>query len=647
MKKIYLLAFFCAASTAMFAQTLFTYGNTAVSKDEFLRAYNKNKVATDNKEKAIREYLDLYSRFKLKVKAAQDLRLDTLETLKDDVTAFRNQVQETYMTDEKGLNSLIDEAFQRSQKDLHVVHFYVNIDQRSSGNVNDTALAYKAISDAYEQLKAGKNNYDEIVENVSGKTYPLKFGDLGFVTAFTIPYQYENIIYALKPGGVSAPYHSKSGYHTFKLVEERKSAGRWKVAQILLAFPPGADDAQKKILKATADSYYDQLVKGADFATMAKEHSEDKLTYLTGGEMPEFGTGKFDLAFETEVFKLKKDGEISKPFQSQIGYHIIKRLAQIPVASSKEDASYLYDLKQKVIQNERANTAREKFVKDVIKLIGYKKETSVKDADIYRYADSMNMNSTAADIKKIPLSNKVIFSFTESKVKGSDWLNFVKDFKSTELYKGETGKDLMSKYVEITALEYYKKRLEQFNEDFNYQMQEFKEGNMLFEIMERNVWSRAANDSAGLLNLYRQNKAGYLWPESVSSIVFSCNNKQTADEAIAAYKSGKSWKTIVDSSFNKIQADSGRYEITQIPVANGAKVTEGMISEPMINNTDGTATFIKVLKIYPANQQRSFEEAKGLVINDYQAYIEEKWIEELKKKYPVKMNDAVVQSLFK
>lgn len=645
MKKLYLIAFFTAASATTFAQTLFTFGNTEVSKDEFLRAYNKNKIPAENKEKAIREYIDLYSKFKLKVKAAQDLRLDTLETLKDDVAAFRNQVQETYMTDDKGLSSLIDEAFARSQKDIHVIHFYAAVDAR--GSKDDSTLALKAINEALAQLKAGKTNYAEIADQASAKFYPVKSGDVGFVTAFTVPYQYENVIYSLKPGAVSAPIRTKNGYHIFKSVEERKSAGRWRVAQILLAFPPGADDAQKKALKATADSYYEQLIKGADFATMAKEHSEDKLTYLTGGEMPEFGTGKFDISFESEVFKLKKDGELSKPFASAIGYHIIKRLAQMPVPSSKDEPSYMYDLKQKVLQDDRANTAREQFIKDVIKRIGYKKADGVKDAEIYRYADSMNMNTTAEQIKKNPLANKIIFTFTESKIKGSDWLNFVKDYKATELYKGETGKALMDKYVEITALEYYKKRLEQFNPDFNYQMQEFREGNMLFEIMERNVWSRAANDSAGLMNQYIKNKPTYLWPESVSAIVFSCNNKQTADQAIAAFKTGKSWKDIVDSSYGKIQADSGRYELAQIPVAAGQVVKEGLLTDPLVNQADGTASFLKVIKMFPANQQRSFEEAKGLVINDYQNFIEAKWLDELRKKYPVKINEAVVQTLLK
>jgi peptidyl-prolyl cis-trans isomerase SurA len=64
-------------------------------------------------------------------------------------------------------------------------------------------------------------------------------------------------------------------------------------------------------------------------------------------------------------------------------------------------------------------------------------------------------------------------------------------------------------------------------------------------------------------------------------------------------------------------------------------------------SADGTAVFVKVVKTYPAGQHRSFEEARGLVINNYQAFLEEEWIKELKKKYPVKVNEAAFKSLLK
>ncbi len=646
MKKSYFLfALILFATTVAFSQPVFTYGTDKVQKDEFLRAYNKNKTPVEDKEKSLREYLDLYIRFKLKVKAAMALHLDTLETLKADVTNFRNQVQESYMNDERGVNALVNEAFDRSQKDLHVLHFFVSMDEKTL--TQDSAREVKAINQVYDDLRKGKTNYGEIAEDASGKFSPVKKTDLGFITAFSLPYQYESILYGLKPGEASKPYRSKSGWHVFKLLEERKSVGKWRVAQVLLAFPPEGSGFKMEDYTTRADSFYRILSKGANFAEIAKDYSQDKLTYLNGGEIPEFGTGRFDLSFESEVFKLKKDGEISKPIQTPFGYHIVKRLGHTPTPSDRNDAGYMYELKQKVLQDDRVSAAREKFVRDVIVKTGYKRNALVKDAELFRFADSVKPGLSPADIKKFPVSNKIIFTFTKSSVKGADFLNFVRDYKSSELYRNESNTDLLQKYKEATALEYYKKHLEEYNPEFRYQMQEFKEGNMLFEIMERNVWSKAANDSIGLAKMYNSRKASYVWPESGDVLVFNCSNSKAAADGIALLKKGWTWKQVADSSAGTIQADSARYELNQIPLPEGIKPTAGVVGEPVVNNTDGTAIFVKVLRLYPTGQQRSFDEARGLVINDYQVQLEEEWVDSLKKKYPVKIDESLFKTLIK
>jgi peptidyl-prolyl cis-trans isomerase SurA len=641
MKHFYTALVAMALSTPLCAQTLFTYGKDAVGKDEFLRAFNKNKNPEDGKDRAaaLQEYLDLYIRFKLKVKAAATLRLDTLETLRADVSNFRNQVQESYMNDEKGVGMLVDEAWERSQKDLHVLHFFVPNDAKGSGGEGAVA------ENVYNELKGGKTDYMDKSGKLLGNYAGARCRDLGFVTAFLLPYQYENLIYGLRPGGVSKPYQGKNGWHVFKVTDERKSAGRWRIAQILLAFPPDGVEYKKAEYAAKADSLYNELKKGADFGAMAKEVSQDKLTYLNGGEMPEFGTGKFDAAFEEAVFKLGKDGEIGRPFATPLGYHIVKRLGYTPTPSSKNDAGYVYEIKQKVLQNERVNNARAQFVKDVVKKVGYKRNAAVPDAQLFRYADSMGPQKTVADTKKTPISGKTVFTVGNTAVKGADWLNFVYDYKMSELYKQEPNGELLQKYAEAASLEYYKKNLEQYNSEFKYQMQEFKEGNMLFEIMERNVWNRAAADSTGLKKLYEGQRGRYLWPASADILIFNCSNAETAKKTAAALQAGQHWRAIADSSNGAVQADSARYEQAQMPVPEGTVLKAGLVSEPLVNATDGMATFVKIIRTYPAGQQRSFEEAKGLVINDYQTYLEEQWIAELKKKYPVKVNEAVFKGL--
>jgi peptidyl-prolyl cis-trans isomerase SurA len=631
------LSFFTSITLS---QTLFTYGTQSVSKDEFLRAYNKNKTASTNKKTALREYLDLYIKFKLKVKAAQDMRLDTLPAINADLKNFRSQIEESYLDDEKEVNALIQEAFNRAQKDIHIAHLFIPIPKSV-----DTAKFYSAAKEAYDALALENGSFGNVAEGLKKKSIPASWADVGFITVFTLPYEFENIVYKLKPGEISKLYRSQKGYHIFQNIEERKAAGKWKVAQIMIAIPPGANDEQKNDAFKLADSVYKVLRNGADFTGMAQAVSNDKSTYMNGGVMPEFGTGKYEPAFESKVFALQKDDDITAPFQTSFGYHIVRRLGRTPIPEDKNDAEFMSYLKQQIQQDARISSSKEKFLKGVLKTLGYKKNTGINENDLWLITDSFIVSDkkiTAANIT----DNTWLYLFNTGKITVADWLQFAKNYKTnTELYKDESYPELMKKYVSITAFEKYREKLEIYNPDFKYQLQEFKDGNMLFEIMERNVWSKASNDSAGLVKYYDQNRSKYSWNESADAILVSCTNDKVAKLAAEQIAGGKPWSQVVAENSLQVQADSGRYELDQIPVKNEGKLTEGTVTEPIVNDADGTASFVKIIHTYPAGQPRNFEESRGLVINDYQNFLEEKWIEQLKKKYPVKVNENVFQSL--
>lgn len=640
MKKLLVLCVIIMNALAISAQTLISYGNNNISKAEFLRAYYKNKPSVDNKEKALRDYVTLFTNFKLKVEAARELRIDTLQQIKYDVENFRNQIIENYLSDAAGMNHLEEEAFSRSQKDIHVMHFFAPI--TTNETPADTMKAFMAIGEVYKKLRAGVNNYSEIAAQAA----PVKQNDIGFITVFSVPYEYENIIYKTRVGEVSQPFRAKNGWHIFKVIETRPASGRWKVAQILFSFPPDADAATKAEVKRTADSVYTLLQKGMPFGEAARTFSNDKLTYLTDGEMPEFGSGKYTADFENEIFKLKNNGEFSQPFETSFGYHIVKRLGFSPIPTDAKDEAFRLDLKQKILQDSRINAERDKFATQVVSKTGFKRNLAVSEKDLFRFADSLMKNPSEAQTKNLPISNKTIATFSHAVVKGSDWLKFVRDYKANyEQYKGESNQVLWQKFITISAMDYYKKNLESFNEEFKFQMEEFKEGNMLFEIMERNVWNKAISDSAGLLKYYNANKEKYRWAESADILVFNCSNRKVAEDALTQLKNGKAWKEIASESNAAVQADSGRYELSQISGNNTIGTPKNNTYSPVTVNADSTAVFIKYLNTYPANEQRNFNDAKGLVINDYQNVLEQEWIEKLRTKYPVKVNETVFKKI--
>ena len=643
MKKTVFLGAFTLLVAVTQGQTLFTYGGHRVSKSEFLRAYDRNKSVGANTAAAKRQYLDLFTLFKLKVQAARDLHLDTLPSLRADLQNFRTQIQDNYLKDEKVVTSLVDQAFRRSQTDIHVQHFYVSINDKM--RPADTLKLYKAIGETYKELKKGGTDYDQILSEISEKIAPVRGSDLGWITAFTVPYEFENVIYGLAPGQVSQPLRTKKGWHIFKNEEQRPAEGDIQIAQILFAVPSG-NMAIRDRAKQQADSVYQALQNGADFGALAKKYSDDRRTYMNGGLMPKFGVAQYDGAFEKEAFSLKKDGDISRPFQTVFGYHIIKRIARYPVSTDPKDQAFREDLRNKVLQDSRINLAKEAFMKEVLVKTGFKDQPPVSRKDLWKITDTFTVSHKIIHSGRVG-PRTLLFSFSNEKVYVSDWLKYAGDVKGAYTSRTPVSYgDLLKNYISLVAIENYKKRLQDFSPAFKYKMQEFEEGNLLFEVMQRKVWTKAAADSTGLQQYYTMHPSRYKWGPSADAVLFSCSKKSVAEDAMQEIKKDPDWRRIQKGS-SEIQADSARYELDQIPVDKKIDFAPGTVTTPVVNKGDGTAVFALILRTYPGGVPRSFRDARGLVINDYQNYLEKKWIETLKKKYPIHINEKVFQSVLK
>lgn len=645
MKKFYCVLLVVFTSFYGSAQVLVQYGSHNITREEFLKAYNKNKSEVEDKEKAIREYVELYTNFKLKVRAAEELRLDTLPQIKFDVANFREQIVENYLSNDEGVNRLVNEAFERMQKDKHVLIYSAPLAPGASPQ--DTLKVFKAANDLYNVVKSGGNT-EPVIQAATASGVQLRTGDLGFITAFTIPYEYENIVYGLKQGEVSKPYRAKNGWRFFKLVEERPSVGRWRIAQILVAVPQDASGEVRAVAKQKADELYIKLKGGDNFAELAKNNSNDRTSFYNGGELPEFGAGTYTADFENKVMQLKNDGAISEPFATGFGYHIIKRLGYRPTPSTKADEVFMHDLKQKVMNDLRVVAEKDLYALKIVKLVDAKRTKEVADKDLFRFIDSLMKDPSEERLNAMPISKKKVISFKNGYATGADWLRYARDAKmGTTPASAESNQELWDKFLPYAAVEYYKKNLEAYNSDFRFQMQEFKEGNMLFEIMERNVWSKAGNDSIALKKHYQDHAGNYKWGPSADVLIFNATTIKAAEDALTAAKKGTYWKDIAANSNNTVQADSGRYELSQITGANQVGTPSRNTYTPIVSNVDGSATFVKYVTVYPTNMQRSFEDARGLIINDYQQVLEQQWLTQLRKKYPVKVNEGVLKEIIK
>ncbi len=639
MKKFSLSLIGLTILGSTFSQTVFTYGKNAVSKDEFIRAFNKNPNVTGDRKKAIKEYLDLYTNFKLKVLAAYDDTLDKDATQEYELQNFKRQIADNIINEQSNVKQLVKEAFERSQTEMQVAQIFVEV---APGG--DSAAALQTINSAYNALKQGKDFGEMSSTYSSDETIRQTKGDLGYVTAFTLPYEIENLIYSLKPGTFSVPYRSKIGYHIFKNVGQRKSLGSRRIAQIMIAMPPNPTPEQKNAASKKADSVYNLLVSGENFSTLVAAVSNDLSTAPNKGELPEFTTGTYNADFEAVAFGLKQQGDISKPFETQYGYHIIKLLEAKEAPSDVNDGTVYANIQDKVTKDARLEKAKNKLIDSKLSLIKYK-TAPFNQTELFKYTDSALQEKSTKGFKTIN-DNTLLFSFAKQNIKVSDWIKYA---KAAQLNTEEDKTKMESFYktfVRTSADDYYRNNLGDYNEDYTRQVTEFKEANLLFGIMEKKVWGKANTDSIGLNDYYKEHKSKYVWPPSADAIIITCTTEKLSTEIQQKIKANPSdWRQITGNNGTDIIADSGRYELSQLPVVDRTNFTDNLATAPVKNANDNTYTFNYVVKTYMEPGQRSFEDARGMVISDYQQVLEEKWIESLRKKYPVKVVDAVFQSI--
>ncbi len=629
------------------SQTLFTYGQHAVDAKEFLRAYNKNNTQpVANKAKSVSDYLDLYIKSKLKVRQAYERRYDTLPHLKLEVANLRTQISDNYMTDPQQMTRMTNEAFQRSQKDIRIAHIFISF--KNANGFPDTVAAAKKRDAVLQQLQKGDDFLVVASQQSDDPFAKNNKGEIGYITVFSLPYEFENAIYNTPVGKYSTPVRSRSGFHIFKNLGERKAVGKIKAQQILLAVPPGSDDATKKQIASLADSLYKRILAGDNFNRFANTYSNDYITAASNGMMPDVGVGQYEPAFENVLWSLAKDGAVSKPFLTAHGWHIVKRISLKPVVTDANNKENKQELQQRIMTDGRWKSSRDFIYKLVKEKAGFKK-FAYDDAAMWAMSDSVLDLKPMTPLGRTIIATTPMFSIADSIYNATHWVNYANTYRYRQDGTGaKPHEQVREEWIQFSLISYYRDHLEEFNEEFRNQMTEFKDGNLFFEIMQQEVWNKAQNDSAALLALYERNKKNYTWQQSADAVIFFCSDQNSATALYEAVKAKPAdWRKSAELYAEKVITDSSRYEWEQLPNLNKMVPKPGMVTTPLVNANDNTASFAYIVNVYPQPMQRSFTEAKGLVINDYQGELEKKWDEALRKKYPVVIDQKVLSSISK
>lgn len=655
--KIYqaLLLLGVLLSTAVSAQkndpVLITIGDEDISRSEFSAVYKKNNVDGEVMDKkSVAEYLDLYVKFKLKVKEAEALGMDTIPSFVTELSGYRDQLAQPYLIDEETNKHLIREAYERRNEDLRASHILLRLDKNASPE--DTLAKYNEIMAIRDRIVGGEDFATVAAEvsedpsvrdrDVRGRIVPGNKGDLGYFTVFDMVYPFENAAYATKEGEISMPVRTDFGYHILYMTSRQPAMGKVQVAHVLLKYEGEKTAAQKEELQNKIEEIYGKIKDGMSFEDAAKQFSEDPGSAPKGGVLPWFGSNRMIPRFIEVVTQLENKGDISEPFETSFGWHIVKLIDTKPIGTFEEEKD---DIKSRMARSDRSNKSTESLVKKIKAEYGFKEYTKEK-SDAYAAIDS-SIFTGKMKINDIKRFQKPIFKLGEKKVLQEEFLNYVLDKQEKanpaplkayidHFYRG---------FVEKQAIAYEDSKLEEKYPEFRLLMQEYRDGILLFDLMDEKIWSYAIKDTTGLKNYYEEHKANYMWKERAQATIFTFTNDGAVKKAHKMAKKGAS----VDEILNEVNAGSAlilttetdKFEKGSNDILNQIKWEEG-VSKTIDHK--GKTIFVNIYE-FIAPVQKELSECRGLVISDYQKQLEDEWVKELQEKYPVKVNERILNSV--
>ncbi len=688
---------------------LMTVDGKPVTRSEFEAIYKKNNKDAAVTKEALDEYMELFINYKLKVRAAEELGMDTVAKFKTELDGYRKQLARPYLIDRNLNDELMKEAFDRSGIEVRASHILAQLPAEPTPA--DTAAAYKKIMALRDRVTKGED-WASVASGKGGSDDPSAAkngGDLGWFSALQMVYPFETAAFNTPVGQISKPVRTRFGYHIIKVVDRRPARGQVKVAHIMVRTTDQDSPEKQKLAEAKINEVAGRLMTNEiNFTDAALKYSDDESTNTKGGELPMFGTGKMIEEFEDMSFGLKADGDVSKPFKTRYGWHIVKRL-EYKAPPTFEEAKA--DLKQKISRDSRAEITRQKFLADlkaqykykaddkalkaIYPLIDstiYKKGISVTDTllrknategevihDGMKYHREINGTMQAGkvvnirsrkhdELKPSPEDTVVVrdthegWKYDRAKAKamakpvfsieGKSWSQqqFMDYLESRQ--KREAGvptsqyvQERFKQYVDDEILAYEDSQLENKYPEFRMLMKEYRDGILLFELTDQKVWSKAVKDSTGLQAYYDQNKTTWMHPVRYELDIYTCANADVAKQMRNLHKKGKRGMDI-EKALNKHDKPAVVDIESGIFTEEEKPQIKGMTQPGLTpdQNVEGKVLITDLKRIVPP-EPKALNDTRGLVTAAYQDQLEKDWIKELRAKYPVNVQKEVLYSI--
>lgn len=644
--RVAILASGLIANLGIFAQqqapnVLLTVNNTPVTADEFTSLYLKNAKATGEKveKSSLDEYLNLFINFKLKVQAALDAGIDTMVSFQNEYNGYVDQLAQSYLIDQETLENLTREAYQRMQEEVSASHILISMPETVTDS--DTLKFYQKALEARSRILNGEPFGKVALSLSNDPSVSRNNGYLGWFSALQMVYPFETAAYTTPVDSVSLPVRTRFGYHIIKVHGRRPTKGQIKIAHIMIRVQAGANPQEMENARLKIVDIHNRLLNGENFAELAKKESNDNSTASNGGELPWIRSGQIIPEFEEVAFALSTPGEISKPFQTSFGWHIVKLLDRKLPGEYEE---MLPEIKNLLSRDSRILAVRTTLINKLKKTYNVKEYPTEAQKNLSIVIDSslfkgewkvptLKLNPTllVVDGKEYTMLNLLQYiDQNQQKSRNHSIKSFI-NFIYTD-------------WVNQTIIDYEKTQLPQKYPEFKQLSKEYFEGMLLFEISNLEVWTKTA-DSTALKAFFESNRDKYVWGEKIYFTVYQTNEKKIAQALVKTLKKdpGINPDKLIEK-WNKntqVVTYSNQVGYPDNPLISGYSKWDKYIN----TTTDGDKTVVVQINKSVTNEPKELNDCRAEVMADYQNYLEESWIQTLKSKYKVDIDTSSYSKL--
>ena len=629
-----------------------------VSLDDFQHVYGKNNRDSVYSVEALDDYMELFINFKLKVREAEAMGMDTAEAFITELAGYRSQLARPYLVDGDLLDAMVEEAYQRKGMEVRASHILVSVDDNATPA--DTLAAWNRIQGIRARVTSGED-FEAVARSKNGSDDPSAAsngGDLGWFTAFQMVYPFECAAFNTPEGEVSTVVRTRFGYHILNVVGKRKARGEVQVAHIMVRMPADAPQDQVANAEGRIQEVKRLLLSGESFESLALKYSEDPSTANKGGLLPWFGTGKMVESFEDAAFGLEEPGDLAGPVRTDYGFHLLKLMDKKTLPTFEESRR---ELSKKVRRDSRAEITKTSFVRalkgEYGATVSNRRREALKAAAIK--VDSLFYPGHPLEgVRKSELG-RTLFSVAGSPRTVEDFLTWANAGKIRNVDRPQAAmvSQEIDNYVAQELLAYEDTQLEAKHNDFRLLMEEYHDGILLFELTDQKVWSRAVKDTTGLMEFHGQNRNEFMWEERLDAGIHTCEDAKIAKKVRKELRKNSDIEGLrreliaerplaLRNEFGKFVEGENGWADRAFEALRDGSLAPDKHGLTILETTEGGDQIILVhVKEHMMPEPKELDECRGQAIAAYQDHLEKEWIMELRRKYPHDINREALYSL--